>query len=104
MIEDYLHGPDHHRSVENPGESSSDGGGHRFLFYGSPGGEKKGEAAKKKPEIGAPVKLELTGDSLADDIVEVHNEKTVHDKVEELGDKIQDLEGDVADKEKEGDH
>jgi len=103
LIEDYLHGPDHHRNVENPGESSSDGGGHRFIFYGSPGAGKKGEDAKKKPKIEAPVKVELTGSSLADDIVEVHNEKSVHDKVEELGDKIHDLEERVIDERDEVD-
>ena len=89
MDEDFLPDPNVRRSVENPGESSS-GGGHRFLLYGRPGS--KQPKGKKKYSIGAPVKLNLSENSLADDIVEVHNNLEVKKKVEELGNMIEESE------------
>ena len=90
MIEDYLHEASSKRSVENPGGSSSDGGDSRFIVYGRRGADKSKKKSKKGQLVGDPVNLDLTGDSLADEIVQVHNEETVKQKVEELGDRAHD--------------
>ena len=94
MIEDYLSEPERQRSVENPDHSAEDGGGHRFMFFGSPGGRERRQKKKERPHIGAPVKLELSGDTLADDIVEMHSEEHMIKKVEEFTDKIKEEEHD----------
>lgn len=87
MIEDYLSEPRIQRSVETPEHSSEDGGGHRFVFYGGGPGEKRGKANKKKI-IEAPVKLDLSGGTLASDIVLVHSDEQVKKKVGEFTEKI----------------
>jgi len=91
MSDDFWPDPNSNRSIEHSGESSSEGGGHRFVFYGSPGAPGRKKAQDKKSKlVGQPVELELSGDTLAEDIVEVHTEESVRKKVEELGEKIKD--------------
>ncbi len=92
MIEDYLSEPSKRRSVENSDHSAEDGGGHRFVFYGSHGAREKKDKSKGKPHFDGPVKLQLSEETLASDIMIMHSDKLVIKKVEEFTDKIKECE------------
>jgi len=95
MSDDYFPISDRGRSVEQSGESSSDGGGYRFVFHGGqPPGKKKSDVKKNKIE--PPVKLELSKENLGDELIQVHSEESVAKKVHEFDQMIKD--GELDDK------
>ncbi len=87
------------RNVEHSGESSADGGGYRFVFYGDqPGGTKK-KKGKRSVQPEPPVKLDISKETLADEILNVHSEESMSEKVNELDEKGKIIEGDNTKKE-----
>ena len=89
MSDDYFPISDRGRSVEQSGESSSEGGGYRFVFHGGhrPAKKKKDD---KKTVIEPPVKLVLSKENLGDELIQVHSEESVAKKVHELDQRIKD--------------